>query len=157
MFSHLVVSEILRPHGLQHTRLLCPSRSPGVYSNSCPLSQRCHPAISTSVAPFTSCPRFFPASRSFPVSQLFASGGQSIGASASAVVLPMNIQGWFLLKLTSLISFLSKKLSRVFSRTTVQRHRFFGAFPSLWSVFHICTWHSFDYMDLCLQNYVLVC
>ena len=148
------MSEVLQPHGLQHTRLLCPSRSPRVYSNSRLLSQRCHPATSTSVAHFISCPQIFPASGSFPTSQLFASSGQSIGASTSAIVLPMNIQGWFLLRLTSLISLLSKKLSRVFSSTTVQRHRFFGTIPSLWSNSHIRTWCSFDCMDLCWQNYV---
>ena len=98
--------------------------SPRVCSNSCPLNQWCHPTISSSVATFSSCPQSFPASRSFPVSQLFASGGQSIGASASASVLPMNIQGWFPLGLTGLITFLSKRLSRVLSSTTVQKHQF---------------------------------
>ena len=123
----------LRPHGLQHARLPCPSPTPGAYSNSCPLSQWCHPTISASVIPF-SCP----ASGSFLVSQFFASGGQSIRASAS--VLPMNIQGWFPLGWTGLISLLSKGLSRVFSNTTVQKHQFFGAQSSLWLNSHICTW-----------------
>ena len=120
-------------HGLQHSRLPCPSPSPRVCSNSCPLSHWCHPSISTSVAPFSSCPQSFPTSGSFPVSQLFKSGGQSIGASASASVLPTNIQDWFPLGLTGLIPLLSKKLSRDFFNTTVQKHQFFGAQPSLWS------------------------
>ena len=100
-------------------------------SNSCPLSQWCHPTISSSVATFSSCPQSFPASGSFPMSWLFTSGGQSIRASAS--VLPVNIQGWFPLRLTGLISLLSKGLSRVFFSTTVQKHHFFGTQPSLWS------------------------
>ena len=113
--------------GLQHTRFPCPSPSPGVCSNSCPLSQWCHPTISSSVAPFSSCPQSFPASGSFPVSRLFASGGQSIGASAS--VLPRNIQGWFPLGLTGWISLQTKGLSRVFSSTwqTVNNHRYASA------------------------------
>ena len=119
------MSDCLRSHELQHTRLPCPSPAPGVCSNSCPTSQRCHPTISSSVVPFPSCLQSFPASRSFPVSQFFASGGQSIGASAS--VLPMNIQYWFPLGLTGLTSLQSKKLSRDFSSTTVQNHQFFGA------------------------------
>ena len=105
----------LWPHALQHARLPCPSPSPRVCSNSCPLSQWCHPTMSSSVVPFSSCPQYFPASRSFPMSWLFASDGQSAGASASASVLPMNIQGWFPLGLTGLISLLSKGLSGVFS------------------------------------------
>ena len=117
MFSHWIMSNSLQPHGLQHTRLPCPSASPGVYSNTCPLSQWCHPTISSSVTA-SSCLQSFPVSGSFPVSQLFASGGQSIGASAS--VLPVKIEGWFPLGLTSLISLLSKGLSRVFYSTTVQ-------------------------------------
>ena len=112
------------PHSLQHTRLLCPSPSPGVFSNSCPLSQWCHPTTSSSVVP---CPQSFPASKSFLMSQLFASGGQSIGASALASVLPMNIQGWFPLRLTGLISLVSQGLSKVFSSTTPQKHQFFGS------------------------------
>ena len=139
-FSHSVLFNYLQSHGLQQTRLPCPSQSPGVCSNLCPLSQWCHPTISSSVTPFSSCPPSFPASGSFPLSQLFPWGGQSIGASASASVLPMNIQGWFPLELTGLISLQSKGLSRVFSSTTVQKHQFFGTQPSLWSNSHIHTW-----------------
>ena len=128
----------LQPRWLQHARLPCPTLSPRVCSNSCPLSQWCHPTISSSVAPFSSYPQSFPASRSFPVSQLFTSCGQSIRASAS--VLPMSIQGWFPLGLSGLVSLLSKGLLRVFSRTTVQKHHFFGIQPSLWSNSHIHTW-----------------
>ena len=137
-FSLSVMSNSLRPHGLQHPRLPCPSSTPKAYSNSCPSSQWYHPTISFSVIPFPSCLQSFPASGSFPVSQLFTSGGQRIRASAS--VLPVNIQGWFPLGLTGLISLLSKGLSRVFSNTTVWKHHFFGAQPSLWSNSHICTW-----------------
>jgi len=132
------MSNSLRPHELQHTRLPCPLLlSPKVYSDSCPLSQWCHPTISSSVIPFSSCPQSFPASGSFTMSQFFASGGQSVGASASASVLPMNIQGWFPLELTGLISLLPKGLSRVFSTTTIAKHQFFGAQLSLWSSSHI--------------------
>ena len=127
LFSHSVMFDSLRPHGLQHARLLCPLPSPGVCSNSCPLSRWCYPAISSSVVPFSSRLQSFPASGSFPMSQFFASGGQIIGVSAPASVLPMNIQGWFPSKLTGLISLQSKGLSRVFSNTTVQKHQFFGA------------------------------
>ena len=123
LFSHLVVSDSLWPQGLQHTRLPCPSQTPGACSDSCPLSQWCHPTISCFVIPF-SCLQSFPASGSFPMSQFFTSGGQSIGVSASASVLPVTIQDWFLLGWTGLISFQSKGLSEVFSNTTVQ---FFGA------------------------------
>ena len=140
LFSHSVVSDSLRPQRLKHNRLLCPSSSPGVCSNSCPLSQWCHPTISSSVIPFSSCPQSLPASESFPMSQFFASGGQSIRASASASVLLMNIQGWFPLGLTGLISLQSKGLSRVFSSTIIQKHQFFSAQPSLWSNSHICMW-----------------
>ena len=119
LFSCSVMSDSLRPHGLQHARLPCPSLSLGVCSSSCPLSQWCHPTISFSVVPFSLCLQSFPASGAFPMNWLFASGSQSIGASASASVLPMNIQGWFLLGLTGLISWLSEGLSRVFSSTTV--------------------------------------
>ena len=126
-FSRSVVSDSLWPHGLQHTRPPCPSPTPEVYSNSCPLSRWCHPTISSSVIPFSSCLRSFPASGSFQMSQFFASGGQSIGVSVSPSVLPMNIQDWFPLGLTGLISLQSKGLSRVFSNTTVQKHQFFGA------------------------------
>ena len=106
------MSDTLRPHGLQHSRLLCPPLSPGVCLNSCPLSRWCYPTISPSVAPFSSCPQSFPASGSFPVSQFFTSGSQSTGASVSASVLPVNIQGWFPLGSTGLISLLSKGLSK---------------------------------------------
>ena len=124
-FSHLVMSDSLRPHGLQHTRLPCPSTTPGACSNSCPLSQWCHPTISSSVVPFFSRLQSFPASGSFPMSQLFTAGGQSIGASTSESVLPVNIQGLFPLGLTGLISLKSKGLSRVFSNSTVQKHQVF--------------------------------
>ena len=128
-FSRSVMSYSLRPYWLQHARLPSPSPTPGIHPNSCPLSRWCHPTISSSVVPFSSCPQSFPASGSLPMSQLLASGGQSIGASALTSVLPMNIQGWFPLGLTDLISLLSKGLSRVFFNTTVQKHRFFGAQP----------------------------
>ena len=128
-FSHSVVSESLR-HKYQHARPPCPSPTPRVYYKSRLLSQYCHPAISCSVVPFSSCLQSFPTSGPFPVSRLFSSGGQSIGASAS--VLPMNIQGLFPLGMTDLISLLSKGLSRVFSSTTIQKHQFFGTQPSLW-------------------------
>ena len=130
----------LQPHGLQHGRPPCPSPTPRVYSNSCPLSHWFHPAISSSVIPFSSRLQSFPASGSFTVSQLFASGGQSIGVSASASILPMNIQHWFLLGWTGWISLQSKELSTVFSNTTVQKHQFFDGQPSLWSSSHIHTW-----------------
>ena len=129
-FSHSVMSDSLQPHELQHARPLCPSATPGVYPNPSPLSQWCRPTISFSVIPFSSCPQFFPASGSFR-SQLFVSGGQSIGVSASASVLPMHIQDWFLLGWNGWISLQSKGLSRVFSNTTVQKHQFFGAQLSL--------------------------
>ena len=124
-FSHSVMSDSLWSHGLQHARLPCPSPTPGAYSNSCPSSQWCHPTISCSVIPFSSCPQSLPASGSFPMSQFFASGGQSIGVSASASVLPMNTQDWSPLEWTGWISLQSKGLSRVFSNTTVQKHQFF--------------------------------
>ena len=130
-FSRSSVSDSLRPHGLQHTRLPCPSPTDGVYSDSCPLSRWCHPTISSSVIPFSSSLQSFPASRSFPVSQFFTSGGQSIGVSASTSVLPLNIQDWFPLGCTDCISSWSKGLSRVFSNTTVQKHQFFSAQLSL--------------------------
>ena len=134
LFSHSVMSDSLQPHGPQHVRLPCPSPSPGACSNSCPLSQWSHPTISSSVVPFSSCLWPFPGSGSFLMICLFASGGQNTGASASVSVLPMNIQDWFPLRLTSL---LSKGLSRVFSSTTIQRHQFFSAQPSLWSMSQI--------------------
>ena len=131
-FSHSVVSDSLRPHEPQHARLPCPSPTPGVHPNPCPLSQWCHPTISSFVVPFSSCPQSFPASGSFQMSQLFTSGGQIIGVSASAsVLLPMNTQGWSPLGWTGWISLQSKGLSRVFSNTTVQKHQFFGAQLSL--------------------------
>ena len=129
--------QTLWPHGLQHARLPCPSLSPWVCSDSCPLSQWCHPTISSSVVPF-SCRQSFPASGSFPVSRLVTSGVQSIVASTSTSVLPMNIQDWFPLGLTGWISLLG--LSRVFSSTRVPKYQFFGAQLSLWSNSHICTW-----------------
>ena len=119
-FSHSVMSNSLQPHGLQHTRLACPSPTPGACSKSCPSSRWCHPIISSSVVPFSSCLQSFPASGSFPVNQFFSSGGQSIRASASALVLPMNIQDWFPFGLTGLIFLLPTGFSRVFSNTTVQ-------------------------------------
>ena len=122
---HSVVSDSLWPHGLQHARPPCPSPSPGACSNPYPLSQWCHPTILPSVIPFSSCLQSFPASGSFVMSWLFTLGGQSIGASVS--VLPMNIQNWFPLWLTSLISLQSKRFSRVFSNTTVQKHQFFSS------------------------------
>ena len=120
LFSRSVLSDSLQPHGLQHSRLPCPSLSLRAYSSSCPLSWWSHSTISSSVIPFSSYLRSFPASGSFLISRLFASSGQSIGASASASVLPMNIQGWFPLGLTGLISLLSKGLSRVFSNTSLK-------------------------------------
>ena len=132
-FNCSVVSDSLWPHGQKYTRPPCPSPTLRVHLNSCPLSQWCHPTISSSVVPFASWLQSFPASRSFPMSQFFTLGGQSIGVSASASVLPMNIQDWFPLGLTGLISLQSKGLSRVFSNTTVQKHQFFGTQPSLQS------------------------
>ena len=126
-----VVSDSLWPHGLQHARPPCPSPTPGACSNSCPLNQWCHPTISSSVVPFSSCLQSFPASGSFQMSQLFTSGGQNIGVSASASVLPMNTQDWSALGWTGWISLQSKGLSRVFSNTTVQKHQFFCAQLSL--------------------------
>ena len=140
-FSCSVVSDSLWPNGLQHTRPLCPSPIPAVYSNSCPLSQWCHTTISSSVIPFSSRLQSFPASGSFKMSQLFTSGGQSIGVSASTPVLPMNIQDWIPLGLTGCISLLSKGLSRVFSNTKVQKNQFCGIqlhqFFSCFSAYHL--------------------
>ena len=124
-FIHSVMSDSLWPYGWKHARLPCPSLTPRACSNSCPSNQWCHPTISFSVVPFSSCPQSFPASGSFSVSQFFTSGGQSIGASTST--LSMNIQDWFSLVLTGFISVQSKGLSRVFSNTTVQKHQLFGA------------------------------
>ena len=147
-FSCSVVSNSLQPHGLQHARLPCPSPTPGACWNSCPLSQWCHPTISSSVVPFSSCLQFFPVSGSFPMSQFFTSGGQSIRASASASVLPMNIQDWFPLGWTGLISLQSMGLSRVFSNTTVQKHHSsvlsFLYSPTLASIPDYWKNHSFD-------------
>ena len=126
-FSHSVVSGSLQPHESQHARPPCPSPTPGVHADSRPSSQWCHPAISSSAVPFSSCPQSLPASRSFPVSQLFPWGGQSTGVSASASVLPMNTQDWSLLGWTGWISLQSKELSRISSNTTVQKHQFFGS------------------------------
>ena len=135
LFSWSNMSDCLLLHGLQHASLRCPSLSPGACSNSCPFSQWCHLTISSSVTLFSSCPQSFPVSGSFPMSQLFISGGQSIRISSA---LPKCIQGWFPLG---------------FSSTTVRKHQFLSDQPSLWSNFHIHTWllenHSFDYMDLC--------
>ena len=139
LFGQLGKSDSLWPHGLQHARLPCPSPSPAVHSNTCPLSRWCYPVISSSVAPFSSRLQSSPASRSFPMSQLLVSGGQSIGLSASTSVLPVNIQSSFPLGLAGLISLWSKGLLRVFSSATVQKHQFFGTQPSLWSNSHICT------------------
>ena len=139
LFGHSLVSKSLRPHVLQHTRLPCPSPSPRACSNSCPLSQWWHPTISSSVVPFSSCLQSFLTSGSFLMSQLFTSDGQSVGASASASVLPKSIQGLFLLKLTDLI-LLSEGLSRVFSSTTVRKHKFFRGLPCLLFSSHIHTW-----------------
>ena len=157
-FSHSVMCDPLWPHGLQHARLPCPSPSPRARSNPCPLSRWCHPTISSSVVPFSSCLQSFLASEFFPVSQFFASGGQSIGVSAWTSVLPMNSQDWFPLGWSGWISLQSKGLSRVFSNTTVQSinslalsflHR-----PTLTSIHDYWKNHSFDQMDLCWQSNV---
>ena len=146
----------LQHYRLQHIRLPCPSSFPRVCSNSCSLSWWCHPTISFSVALFSSCPWSLPASGSFLMSWLFTWDARKIGASASASVLTMNIQGWFPLGLTGWISLQSKGVSRVFSSTTIRSHQFFYAQPSLCSKSHIFIWllenHSFDYMDLCPQS-----
>ena len=146
----------LWPHGWQHARPPCPSPSRIVCLSSSPLHHWCHPAILSSDTLFSFCPESLPASRTFPMSWLFVSGGQSIGASASASVLPMSIQGWFPLGLTDLISLLSKRLSGVFSSTTVWRNQFFGALPSLWSSSHNHMWPledpSLDSVDFFWQN-----
>ena len=139
-FSRSVVSDSFRPHELQHTMPPCPSPTPGVHPNPCPLSQWCHPAISSSVIPFSSCPQSFPATGSFQMNQLFSSGGQSFGVSASASFLPKNTRGWSPLEWTGWISLQSKGLSRVFSSTTVQKHQFFHVQPSIQSNSHIRTW-----------------
>ena len=148
-FSRSVVSDSLWLHEMQHARPPCPSPTPGVHWDSHPSSQWCHPAISSSVVPFSSCPQSLPASESFPMSQLFTSGSQSTGVSASASVLPKNPQDWSPLGWTGWISLQSKGLSRVFSNTTVQKHKFFGAQLYSQSNSHIYTWPLellFNYM-----------
>jgi len=139
-FSRSVVSDSLRPHESQQARPPCPSPTPGVHSDSRPSSQWCHLAISSSGVPFSSCPQPLPASESFPMSQLFAWGGQSIGVSALASFLPKKSQGWCPSEWTGWISLQSKGLSRVFSNTTVQKQQFFRAQPSWQSNSHIHTW-----------------
>ena len=153
-FSCSVVSNSLQPHGLQHARPPCPSPTPGVYSNSCILSQWCHPTISSSVVPFSSCPQSFPASGSFQTSQFFALGGRSAGVPASASVVPMNMQDWFPLGWTGWISLQSKGLSGVFSNTAVQKHQFFSISflysPTLTSIHGYWKNHKLD--RLCQQS-----
>ena len=156
-FSHSLVSDSLRPCGLQHARPPCPSATPRVYPNSCPSSWWCHPTISSSVICFSSCPQSFPASGSCPTSQFFASDGQSTGVSDSASVLPMNIQDWFPLGWTGWISLQSVQGTlKVFSKTTVQKHQFFSAqlfySPTFTSIHDYWKNHSFDSMDLCQQG-----
>ena len=139
-FSRSVMSDSLQPHELQHARPPCASPSPGVHSNSGPSSQWCHPAISSSIASFSSCPQPLPASECFPMNQLFTWGGQSTGVSALASFVPKKSQGWSPLEWTGWISLQSKGLERVFSNTTVQKRQFFGAQPSSQSNSHIHTW-----------------
>ena len=139
LFSCWAMPDSLRHHGLQHARLACPSLSPGICSDSCPLNRWCYLTISSSAALFFFCLQSFPASESFPVNQLFTSGGQSIGDLASASVLPMNIQGWFALGLTGLISLQSKE-PQVFFSIIIWKHQFFSTQPSLWPNSHIHTW-----------------
>ena len=146
-FSHSIVSDSLQPHEPQHARPPCPSQTPGVHPNPCPLSQWCHPTISSSVIPYSSCPQSFPESGSFQMSQFFASGCQSIGVSASTSVLAMNIQDWSPLGWTGWIPLQSKRLSRVFSNTTVQKHQFFSTqlySPTLTSIHDHWKNHSLD-------------
>ena len=153
------MSSSLPPHGLQHSRLPCPSPSPGACSNSCPLSQWYHPTISSSVAPFSFCPWPSPASGSFPVSHLFTSRSLCIRPSASASALPMNIQGWLPSGLTGFISLQSKGLSRAFPSTTVRNYQFFGISllyrSTLTSIHDDWKNHSFDCMDICWQKWCL--
>ena len=153
------MSYCLRPHGLQHTRLPCPSPAPGAYSNSCPSSQWCHPTISSSIVPFSSCLQSFPASGSFPATQFFSSGGQSIGVSASASVLAMNIQDWFPLEYRLVGSPCSPRDSQESSPTPQFRSIYSLVFsflygPNLTSVHDYWKYHSFDQMDLCWQSNV---
>ena len=155
------MSDTLQPYRLQQSRLPCPSLTPGAFSKSCPLNQWYHTSISSSVIPFFSCSQSFPAAGFFPMNQIFASAGQSIGASASASVLPTNIKGWFPLGLTGVTSLVSKVLSRIFSSTTIRKHQFFGPLvqlldPSSGSKPHIhmttrknCMYY---YMNLCQQS-----
>ena len=152
LFSHSVMPNSLWPHGLQHARLPSPSLSPGVCSNSCPWSQWCHPTISSSSVRFSFCLQSFPTLGSFQMSWIFASGGQSIGASASTSVLPVDIRDWFPLGWTSWISLQTKGLSRIFSNPTVQRHHFFGTQPSFWSSSHIHTCYCCCYIALVLST-----
>ena len=153
-FSCSVMFNSLWTHEWQYARPPCPSPTPRVHTYSRPLSWWCHPTISSSVIPFSSCPQSLPASGSFPMSQLFTWGGQSIGVSASASVLPMNIQDLFPLGWTGLVSLKSKELSRVFSNTTVQKHQFFDSHPSLWSNSHMPTWllelFLYPQMEVCV-------
>ena len=157
-FSHSVMSHSSQPHGLQYARLPCPLPSLETCSNSCPWSRWCHPTISSSVVPFYSCPQSFPASGSFPVSQFFTSGGQITEASASASVLPMNIQGWFSFRIDWLDLLAVQGTLKIFSSTTVQKHQFFCAQSDvqLISVHDYWKNHSFgyDYIDLCWQSNV---
>ena len=139
-FTCSVVSDSLWPHGLQHTRPPCPMSTPRIYSNLCPLSRWCHSTTSSSVVSFSSCPQSLPATKSFPVSQLFAWGDQSTGVSAIALFLPKKSQGWSPSEWTGWISLQSKEISRVFSNTTVQKHLFFGSQPSSQSNSHIHKW-----------------
>ena len=153
-FSHSVMSNSLRPHGMQHTRLPCPSPTPGAYSNSCPPSRWCHQTISSYVFPFSSHLQSFPESGSFPRHQFFASGGQSIGISASASVLPVNIQDWFPLGWTGWISLWSKGLSRVFSKTTVQKHHPEGVMINHFDASATeSLWVSYDLKTKSRENY----
>ena len=140
LLSCPVMSDSSQPHGLPHARPPCPSPSPEVCPSSCPLHWWCHSVISSSDSLFSFCPQSFPASGTLPMSQLFTSDDQNIGVSALASVFPTNIQNWFPLRLTGLMSLLSKVLSGVFSSTTVRRHQFFGILPSLESSSHNCTW-----------------
>ena len=157
-FSHSVMFNSLWSHGLQHTRPSCPSPTPGAYSNSCPSSQQCHPTISSSVIPFSSCLQSFPASGSFPMSQFFTSGGQSVGVSASASVLPMNIQDWFALGLTGLISFQSRDSQESFLipqfKSINSSVLSFLYSPTRTSIHDYWKNHSFDQIDLCWQSNV---
>ena len=154
LFSPPVVSDSLHPHRLQHATSPCPSPSPGVCPSSCPLHQWCHPAISSFDALFSFCPQFSSASGIFPMSQLLASDDQNAGDSASASVLPASIQGWFPLRLTGLISLLSKGLSRVFFSTTVWKYQFFGILPSLRSNSYSRTMTTRQTIALTIRTFV---